>query len=320
MESKRGSDLSNADLNLRFSFGSVPLSEFVWDREGVTPITMFKCYGRVFRFVVKMARQYRRGAVLEVPFVQPATRFLLHQLSALLLDDDAEVRREINYKASEVHIHGRMDSGVFRSESNACFLSNEDKRMDEPLTESDICQAGGELAASVELLRNFAVNPLIFNSLLNSGREWKLLRRILHNSRPLWQFSSSLYVFNQLGEVDMDAVYVLTQMLVHCFSNSKYLINQSREPVVIGYGLEDDTDNDFHMEEDEEEEDGEGDEKEKFAVNTSNNKTLRAATGSKHVGKVKGTGGKSGKNTRKFGTVLTHENLCLFESTSKYEL
>jgi hypothetical protein len=273
-----------------------------------------------------MARQFRRGAILEIPFVQPATRFLLHQLCLLLLDDDAEVRFEVKYKASEVHIHGRMDSGVFMAESNMCVLTDENKRMDEKLKDCDICQAGGELAASVEMLRNFGINPLIFNSLLNSGREWILLRRVLHDSRPVWQYSSSLYLFNKEGEVDVDSVYLLTRILIHCFSNTRDLIDQAKEPLPIGYGNEmssddeRDDDNDFNEEDDEDK-----DKKENYAAKKQNTKTLKTAAGRALANKAKGTAGISGSKrrasiTRKCGTVLTHENLRLFEGTSRYEL
>ena len=326
--SKKGSELSNADLDERFSFGRVPLNAFRWGRKGIHPKIVYKCFLRVGRFAVRMARQFRRGAILEIPFVQPASRLLLHQLCSLLLDDDAEVRFEVKYKASEVHIHGRMDSGVFMAESNACVLSDEDKRMDEKLKDCDICQAGGELAASVEMLRNFGVNPLIFNSLLNSGREWILLRRVLHDSRPVWQYSSSLYLFNKEGEVDVDSVYLLTRMLMHCFSNSRDLIDQAKEPLQIGYGNEmysderDDDNDDFDEEEDEDEDE---DKKENDTAKKQNAKTLKTVAGSALANKAKGTAGISGSKrrasiTRKFSTVLTHENLRLFERTSKYEL
>ena len=272
-----------------------------------------------------MARQFRRGAVLEVPFVQPATRLLLHQLCSLLLDD-AEVLFEVKYKASEVHIHGQMDAGVFMAKSNMCVLPDEDKRMDENLKNCDICQAAGELAGSVEILRSFAINPLIFNSLLNSGREWILLRRVLIDSRPIWQYSTSLYLFNTEGEIDVDSVYLLNRILVHCFSNIRDLLNQAKRPLQVGYGNEMfsddlwDDDIDFDEEDDEDK-----DKKENYPAKKQNTKTLKAAAGSALANKAKGTSGISGSKrrasiTRKFGTVLTHENLRLFEGTSRYEL
>jgi hypothetical protein len=323
--SKKGSELSNADLDTRFSFGRVPLNNFRWGRKGIQPKIAYACFIRVSRFAVRMARQFCRGAILEVPFVQPATRLLLRQLCSLLLDDKAEVRREVKYKASEVHIYGRMDVGVFMAESNACVLSDEDKRMDQKLKDCDICQAGGELAASVEMLRNFGVNPLIFNSLLNSGREWILLRRVLHDSRPIWQYSSSLYLFNKEGEVDVDSVYLLTRMLMHCFSNSRDLIDQLNEPFQIGYGNEMYSNDEWDGDNDDFDEDEDENKKENDAAKKQNAKTLKTAAGSALANKDKGTAGISGSKrsariTRNFGTVLTHENLRLFDGTSKYEL
>lgn len=324
--SKSGSTLSNDDLATRFSFGRVPLNVFRWDRKGIRPKIACVCFMHVYRYAVRMARQFRRGAIGEIQIVQPATRLLLRQLCLLLLGRDAVLRFEVEYKASEVHIHGRMDSGVFMAESNMCVLSDEDKRMDEKLKDCDICQAGGELAASVEMLRNFGINPLIFNSLLNSGREWILLRRVLLNSRPIWQYSSSLYLFNQEGDVDVDSVYLLTRILMHCFSNTRDLIDQAKQPLQIGYGNEmcsDDEwgdDNDFDEEDDEDR-----DKTENYTAKKQNTKALKTATGSAVANKAKGTSGISGSKrrasiTRKFGAALTHENLHLFERTSRYEL
>lgn len=315
--SKRGSDLKDSDLSERFTFVQVPIFDMVWPRSDISSLIVLQCYWRVFRFAAKMARQSRRGAVLEVEFIQPATRFLLNQFCSLILGNDAVVRNEVSYKSHAGHIHGRMDCGVFRPSSNACFLSNEDKRSDKPLSPADICQAAGEMSGCIEVLRGLPLNPLIFNSLLNSGREWVLLRRILHESQPLWHYTSSLYLFDQGGNVDMDSVYLLTQMLLHCFSNARDLVGLSKVPAVIGYGTIDDVDTvddaDDENKEEEEEKKSDCEPTEKFA--TVSRRTAKSKSSGKNGLKSKGQ-----SKTRKFGASLTIENMMLRDAASKMEL
>lgn len=314
IQSKRGSDLKDSDLSERFTFAKVPISDIVWPRSDISSLTVLQCYWRVFRFAAKMARQFRRGAVLEVPFIQPATRFLLHQFCSLILGNNAEIRKESPYKAHAVRIHGKMDSGLFRPLSNSCFLSNEDKRSDLKLSDADICQAAGEMSGCIEVLRGFSLNPLIFNGLLNSGREWILLRRILHESEPLWQYSSSLYLFDRRGEVDMNSVYLLTQMLLHCFSNARDLVDLSKVPVAIGYNPIDEVDTD----------DDTGDENEEEEKKSDSEPTEKCATLSRRAAKSESSGkigfkSKGQGTTRKFGTSLTIENMKLRDAASRVE-
>lgn len=313
IQSKRGSDLKDSDLSERFTFVQIPIFDIVWPRSGISSRTMLHCFGRVFRFAAKMARQFRRGAVLEVPFIQPATRFLLNQFCSLILGNDAEIRNEASYKAYAAHIHGRMDCGLFRPSSNACFLSNEDKRSDLPLSHADICQAAGEMSGCIEVLRGFPLNPLIFNSLLNSGREWILLRRILHESQPLWQYTSSLYLFNQRGEVDMNSVYLLTKILLHCFSNARDLVDLSKVQVDVGYGTVEEVDTDDDTENEVEEKKSDSEPTEKCATLT------RRTAKSESSGKI-GLISKGQCKTRKFGASLTIENMNLRDAASRAEL
>ena len=311
MQSKRGSDLSKADLHERFLFAGVRMSDFDWKRKGIARVDALFCYSIVRRFALRIAKQYRRGNVLEVPFVQPETFLLFHQLTSVLLED-AEVRREVYYKSHDVHVHGKMDSGLFMPRTNLCVLPNEDKRMDVPLTEGDICQAGSELAASIEILRSCAVNPLMFNSLLNSGREWKVLRRVLYRSQPLWQYTDSLYLFDRGGQVDEAAVFLLTRILLHCFSVSKELIALSKIPVDVGYGDGiDDGASDVEEEEEEEEEKAnmDGDKKENCA------RTSKGTEGGKALPQGK-KGSTRKSSSRRFGTVLSSENLRIFDVES----
>lgn len=309
-QSKRGSDLLSSDLNKLFFF-QVHISDIVWSRSGISSLTVLQCFGRVFIFAVRMAQQYLRKNFDEVRIIQPATRFLFNGFCSLILGDNAEIRKESPYNARGVHIHGKIDSGVFRPGVDVCFLSNEDKRSDRLLSKRNISQAAGELNGCIEQLRGFGLNPLIFNSLLNSGREWKLLRRILHQSQPLFQYTSSLYLFDENGVVDINSVYLLTKMLLHCFSNARDLVNSSKVPVAIGYGTVDQVDTDDDTEDVNEEE-----EKKSDSEPTEKGATLsRRAAKSESSGKI-GLKSKGRCKTRKFGTLLTIENMKLHDAAS----
>jgi hypothetical protein len=316
LNSKQGSELTNADLVERFTIARVPWSDIRWTHgNGSALIKQSLCV--VTRTVIRLARLYRWGYVLEISYIQPQVRMLLRKLCKLLLNN-AELCLEKAYKTKVYHIHGKMDSGVCRLNSNVCFLSEESKRADQKLKDKDICQAAGEVAGCVELLKEgLSMNPLLFYGILTSGKEWIFLRRALVDSQPVWQYTTALCLFDNHGVVDKQSLLSLTKMLMHCFANAQHLIQLSQQDLKFGYGMEDiDT---VHDDDEEDYDDGEEEKKKARSNRKNDTQTKRGVpkispggsgkSGSSGKGRGKQNAENKERKERKFGTVLTESVL-----------
>ena len=322
---RNGSALSNKDLTDTFNFTTLLFDNVVttitYDRLSAWVVLKSYCY--VLAFAVKISRYFITGNFLEVKYVQPETKRLLQRLCKLLLDDDTCVQCEIPYRSNVFRVSGKMDSGVFLKGCDACFLSNEDKRMDQRLTDANVCQAAAELAGSVEKLSSgLAFNPQLFNSLLNSGREWKLLRRVLVDGQAVWQYtSSSLFLFNQHGEVSTDAVRSLTRLLLHCFWNARKMMKLARVPLTAEVG-DLDVDNTEYDDRSSAEADDEnrspGTKSKHDGHSTSPKKLLGQRRHQTTINRGRST--KGGQSKRSVGMKFSAENLRYHEALTSFQL